>query len=196
MTTEKSKSNTAPRKELSESGAQDEATKIKVKASPKTTSSLNKEKVKITLPVKQRKSKQEFDLDVKEMAKAGLHLGHRTSRLYPTMKPYICGIRNTIHIIDLEKTKQKSLFLQVPLSVSTSLFSKSIPLKSSASMSCISIFDFIFSFLLTFIIFFTIYTTKIPPISGLLLRRIFLRLFYTSGTSRTCCLRTTLYVLP
>jgi len=54
-----------------------------------------------------KKKKKEINLDVEEMAKAGLHFGHRTSRLHPKMLPYIFGTRNTVHIIDLEKTKEK-----------------------------------------------------------------------------------------
>ncbi len=48
-----------------------------------------------------------LDFDVKEMADNGLHLGHQTSKLHPKMSKYIVGIRNTIHIIDLEKTAEK-----------------------------------------------------------------------------------------
>jgi small subunit ribosomal protein S2 len=51
--------------------------------------------------------KDEFNIDVEEMAKAGLHFGRRTSKANPKMKPYLYGVRNTIHIIDLEKTKEK-----------------------------------------------------------------------------------------
>jgi len=51
--------------------------------------------------------KDEFNLDPKEMVGAGLHFGHRTSRIHPKMKPYIFGVRNTVHIIDLEKTAEK-----------------------------------------------------------------------------------------
>lgn len=51
--------------------------------------------------------KSEFKLDKEEMAKAGLHFGHRTFRVNPKMKPYIFGVRNGIHIIDLEKTVEK-----------------------------------------------------------------------------------------
>jgi small subunit ribosomal protein S2 len=51
--------------------------------------------------------KIEFKLDPEEMVQAGLHFGHRTSRVYPKMKPYIYGVRNTVHIIDLEKTVEK-----------------------------------------------------------------------------------------
>lgn len=51
--------------------------------------------------------KEEFNLDTEEMARAGLHFGHRTSTLHPKMKPYLLGARNTVHIIDPEKTKEK-----------------------------------------------------------------------------------------
>tara|TARA_Y100000310_G_scaffold188360_2_gene188345 strand:- start:1159 stop:1869 length:711 start_codon:yes stop_codon:yes gene_type:complete len=53
-----------------------------------------------------KKPKQDFKLDVKEMTEAGLFFGHRISRIHPKMKPYISGTRNTVHIIDLEKTAQ------------------------------------------------------------------------------------------
>lgn len=46
-------------------------------------------------------------LDVEEMAQAGLHFGHRTSRVHPKMKPFIFGTRGGVHIMDLEKTKEK-----------------------------------------------------------------------------------------
>jgi len=49
----------------------------------------------------------DFKLDTEEMAQAGVHFGHRTSRVHPKMKPYLYGVRNTVHIIDLEKTKEK-----------------------------------------------------------------------------------------
>ena len=49
----------------------------------------------------------DFKIDPEEMAQAGLHFGHRTSRIHPKMAPFLYGIRNTIHIIDLEKTKEK-----------------------------------------------------------------------------------------
>ena len=51
--------------------------------------------------------KNKFGLDEKEMLKAGLHFGHRSSKFHPKMKPYIFGVRKTIHIIDLEKTLEK-----------------------------------------------------------------------------------------
>jgi small subunit ribosomal protein S2 len=46
-------------------------------------------------------------LDIEEMLKAGLHFGHKTSKCHPKMKPYLEGVRNTIHIINLLKTKEK-----------------------------------------------------------------------------------------
>lgn len=51
--------------------------------------------------------KEEFNLNLEEMAKAGLHFGHRTSKIHPKMMPYLEGVRNTVHIIDVEKTKEK-----------------------------------------------------------------------------------------
>ena len=48
-----------------------------------------------------------FGIDIEEMAKAGIHFGRRTSKANPKMKTYLYGVRNTIHIIDLEKTKEK-----------------------------------------------------------------------------------------
>jgi len=53
------------------------------------------------------KEKNNFKIDVEEMTKAGLHFGHRTSKIHPKMKEYLLGVRNTIHIIDLKKTGEK-----------------------------------------------------------------------------------------
>jgi len=49
----------------------------------------------------------DFNLNIDEMAKAGLHFGHRISKIHPKMMPYLDGTRNTVHLIDLEKTKEK-----------------------------------------------------------------------------------------
>ena len=51
--------------------------------------------------------KDNFGLDVEEMAKAGLHFGHKTSKVHPKMEPYLYGVRKSVHIIDLEQTKEK-----------------------------------------------------------------------------------------
>ncbi len=40
-----------------------------------------------------------------EMLKAGVHFGHQKSRWHPKMEQYIYGVRNGVHIIDLEKTQ-------------------------------------------------------------------------------------------
>ena len=38
------------------------------------------------------------------MLKAGVHFGHKTTKWSPKMAPFIFGVRNDTHIIDLEKT--------------------------------------------------------------------------------------------
>lgn len=43
---------------------------------------------------------------IEEMMEAGVHFGHQANRWNPKMKPYIFGVRNGIHIIDLEKTSK------------------------------------------------------------------------------------------
>jgi len=57
--------------------------------------------------LKEKTDENKFQINLEEMAKAGLYFGHRTSRCHPKMKPYLAGVQNTIHIIDLEKTAQK-----------------------------------------------------------------------------------------
>ncbi len=42
-----------------------------------------------------------------QLLEAGVHFGHRTSRWNPKMKGYIFGVRNGVHIFDLEKTVAK-----------------------------------------------------------------------------------------
>ena len=48
-----------------------------------------------------------FDPEIEEMMHAGVHLGHAKSKTSPAMVPYIFGVRNTVAILDLIKTKQK-----------------------------------------------------------------------------------------
>lgn len=50
-------------------------------------------------------NKERFGIE--EMMGVGLHFGHKTSKTHPRMKPYITGVRNGIHIINLEKTREK-----------------------------------------------------------------------------------------
>jgi len=67
------------------------------------TEAKDKKKVKNT----KKKIVSGFNIDTDEMMRAGVHFGHRISRLHPKMKPYILGIKSTVHIIDLEKTAEK-----------------------------------------------------------------------------------------
>lgn len=39
-----------------------------------------------------------------EMLQAGVHFGHQKSRWHPKMEPYLFGVRNGVHVIDLDKT--------------------------------------------------------------------------------------------
>jgi small subunit ribosomal protein S2 len=41
---------------------------------------------------------------MRQLLEAGVHYGHATRRWNPKMSPYIFGVRNGIHIIDLEQT--------------------------------------------------------------------------------------------
>lgn len=42
--------------------------------------------------------------DMRELIEAGVHFGHKTRRWNPRMAPYIYGVRNDVHIINLGKT--------------------------------------------------------------------------------------------
>ncbi len=44
------------------------------------------------------------EFTMRQLLEAGVHFGHRTRRWNPDMAPYIFGIRNKIHIIDLQQT--------------------------------------------------------------------------------------------
>ena len=41
---------------------------------------------------------------MRQLLEAGVHFGHHTRRWNPKMGPYIFGVRNGVHIIDLEQT--------------------------------------------------------------------------------------------
>jgi small subunit ribosomal protein S2 len=43
-------------------------------------------------------------IPMKALLESGVHFGHRTHKWHPAMKPYIFTERNSIHIIDLQKT--------------------------------------------------------------------------------------------
>lgn len=53
-----------------------------------------------------------------EMLKAGMHFGHQKSRWHPKMKQYIFGVRNGVHILNLERTVED---LQKALEYTTNL---------------------------------------------------------------------------
>ena len=44
---------------------------------------------------------------MKQLLEAGVHFGHQTRRWNPKMNEYIFTERNSIHIIDLQKTVKK-----------------------------------------------------------------------------------------
>jgi len=41
---------------------------------------------------------------MRQLLEAGVHFGHQTRRWNPKMEPYLFGVRNDIHIIDLQQT--------------------------------------------------------------------------------------------
>ena len=44
------------------------------------------------------------EFTMRQLLEAGVHFGHHTKRWNPKMAPYIFGVRNGIHIIDLQQT--------------------------------------------------------------------------------------------
>jgi small subunit ribosomal protein S2 len=44
------------------------------------------------------------DFTMRQLLEAGIHFGHHTRRWNPKMKPFIFGVRNGVHIIDLQQT--------------------------------------------------------------------------------------------
>lgn len=52
-------------------------------------------------------AKDDISLSVEKMAEAGVNFGHRVSKLHPKMKPYVSGIKNNVHMFDLEKTEKE-----------------------------------------------------------------------------------------
>lgn len=45
--------------------------------------------------------------ELQDFLEAGVHFGHKKSVIHPGMLPYIFGVRNNIHIIDITYTQQK-----------------------------------------------------------------------------------------
>jgi len=44
------------------------------------------------------------DVNLRGLLEAGVHFGHHTRRWNPKMAPYIFGVRNQVHILDLQQT--------------------------------------------------------------------------------------------
>ena len=49
-------------------------------------------------------SQQLPTFNIRQLLDAGVHFGHKTMRWNPKMAPYLFGVRNDIHIIDLQQT--------------------------------------------------------------------------------------------
>ena len=47
------------------------------------------------------------DLTLRRLLEAGMHFGHTPRRWNPKMAPYVFGVRNGVHILDLEQTLPK-----------------------------------------------------------------------------------------
>jgi len=52
-------------------------------------------------------AKEDIKLSIEEMEKAGVNFGHKVSKLHPKMKEYVSGVKNGVHIFDLEKTSKE-----------------------------------------------------------------------------------------
>ncbi|OGZ85544.1 MAG: 30S ribosomal protein S2 [Candidatus Staskawiczbacteria bacterium RIFOXYD1_FULL_39_28] len=50
---------------------------------------------------------KDIKTSVEEMAAAGVNFGHKVSKLHPKMKQYVSGIKNNVHLFDLEKTEKE-----------------------------------------------------------------------------------------
>ena len=44
------------------------------------------------------------EFTMRQLFEAGVHFGHHTRRWNPKMREYIFGVRNGVHIIDLQQT--------------------------------------------------------------------------------------------
>ena len=46
-------------------------------------------------------------ITVQELIQAGAHIGHKKSKWNPKMAPFVFGVRNSLHVIDVVKTLEK-----------------------------------------------------------------------------------------
>jgi small subunit ribosomal protein S2 len=49
---------------------------------------------------------KDIQISIDEMSQAGVNFGHKTSRLHPKMQQYILKVKDSVHVIDLDKTAQ------------------------------------------------------------------------------------------
>jgi len=56
--------------------------------------------------LKKKEFKSNYGINLQELMESGLHFGHKASKCHPKMKPFLFGVRNTIHIIESEKSAQ------------------------------------------------------------------------------------------
>ena len=52
---------------------------------------------------------EQLAVSMKALLEAGVHFGHQTRKWHPKMKNYIFTQRNSIHIVDLQKTRSMLL---------------------------------------------------------------------------------------
>lgn len=79
---------------------------IETKTRPKSKSKTTVKKAKKVAAERKKTAKLSVP-SLEKMVKAGVHFGHRVSRWHPNMAPFIFGQKETVHIIDLEKTQEK-----------------------------------------------------------------------------------------
>ena len=82
--------------------AKEPAKEEETEQTPEKESVSNTDKTKI----KAKPKKSNFGVKIQDMEESGVNFGHRISRLHPKMKPYLAGVKNTTHLIDLEKTAE------------------------------------------------------------------------------------------
>lgn len=56
---------------------------------------------------KEDETLQDIPKEYSDLFEVGAHFGHQKARVHPSMFPFIFGIRNGVHIIDIEKTVEK-----------------------------------------------------------------------------------------
>ena len=60
-----------------------------------------------TATIKERAKTLDTPKELQEFLEAGVHFGHQKSEVHPGMFPFIFGVRNNVHIIDVARTKER-----------------------------------------------------------------------------------------